>query len=472
MQESESSSTSDTSSLSLSLTNSSLAADDAELPSPSPLHSISLHPKNHLRATVVAYVCVTVGAGIISLPLAIAEAGWVGILLIALTSLLCVQTANWLIECMHVGHPTLSTYEDIGIAAMGPAGKLLVALVQNITLFGVCCIFLIIAGGNLSALLPQLSLHGWVLVLGALLVPVSWLKTVKEIKPLAYFGLFASLLVGGVVVLKGLQTYATAAPPLTATYSPFRASGLFTCINIVVFALGAHAVIPNQVNEMRHARRDYRRFTAYSYALIASVYIVVAACGYAGYSEEVQDNVLNSIDPPPHVDQRTHVLTQVARLFISLHVLLAYPLPLNPVSLFLESQLGVPTLSPPRQLLPRLLLRSALVLCTVFIASVVPYFGSILSLVSALSIIATAFVLPPTFYFLLYRRQRKFGYWEMARLLLTVVVGVLCLVIGVYYAVTGLVDDIRTHPNPFDKSASYTFGHRQPASSPLLTVTN
>ena len=430
---------------------SSFYPDDKELPSPalSPMHSISLHPKNSLSATIVSYVCVTVGAGIISLPLAVAEAGWFGVFLVALTSVICVQTANWLIECMHPSpNVTLCTYEDIGVAAMGRAGKIIVAVVLNITLFGVCCIFLIIAGGNLFSL-TSLSLHVWVFILGAVLIPISWLKTVKEIRPLAFFGLFASLLVGGVVILKGLQTYATSSSPSTVTHSLLRLSGLSTCTNIVVFALGAHSVIPNQVNEMQHARRDYKKFTAYAYILIACVYCTVAACGYAGYGESVQDNVLISIDSPT-ADHKTHVLTQIARLFISLHVIVAYPLPLNPVSLFVEEQLGVLALSPSAQLLPRLVLRSTLVLSTVFIASVVPYFGSILSLVSALSVIATAFVLPPIFYYLLFRAQREFGYVEMGKLVVILALGLLSLVIGLYYAVTGLVDDIRTNPNPFD----------------------
>ena len=410
--------------------------------------SISHSPRNSLRSTVISYVCTTVGAGIISLPLALAEAGWLGALVIVLTGLVCTQTANWLVACMFVGEEALTSYEAIGVAALGRPGKVVVAVIQNVTLFGVCCIFLIIAGGNLSALIPGLSMHAWVLLVGIVLVPVSWLKTVKEIKPLAYFGLFASLLVGGVVVLKGLQT-ASDGPPAGARWSWLSGGGLSTCVNIVVFSLGSHSVIPNQVNEMQDARRTYRQFTLRAYALISTIYCVVALCGYAGYGSLTQDNVLNSIDSPS-ADHRTHVLVQVARFFIVAHVLLAYPLPLNPVSLFLEDNLGILQLSEKAQLLPRLALRSSLVVGTVFVATVVPYFGSLLSLVSALSIIATAFVLPPVFYYLLYRGERQFGMAEKARMLAVLALGVLSCVVGVYFAITGLVQDIESNPNPFD----------------------
>ena len=448
------------------------------------------HQKNSLRTTVISYVCTTVGAGIISLPLALAESGWLGVLLIALTAVVCVQTANWLIACMYCQDEPLTSYEAIGVAAMGKPGKIIVAVFQNITLFGVCCIFLIIAGGNLSALIPSLSMHAWVLIVGCVLIPVSWLKTVKEIKPLAYFGLFASLLVGLIIVMKGLQTAATTS--VDASNRPIehdwlRWSGISTCINIVVFSLGSHSVMPNQVshtvrlhhadavhapyrrsltvcagcvlrcgvmvqvNEMQHAARDYKKFTISAYALISSIYIVVAACGYAGYGRNTADNVLNSIDGPD-ANHKTHVLTQIARLFITAHVLLAYPLPLNPVSLFMEDQLRVSQLEPPsKQLLPRIVLRSVLVVGTMFIASVVPYFGSILSLVSALSIIASAFVLPPVFYYLLHRHQEGgVSQVEMVKMAIVVVVGIGACVIGVYFAISGLIADIRDNPSPFE----------------------
>ena len=221
----------------------------SDSPSVNPKFTFPTH-KNSLRTTVISYVCTTVGAGIISLPLALAESGWLGVLLIALTSVVCVQTANWLIACMFALDEPLTSYEAIGVAAMGRTGKVIVALFQNITLFGVCCIFLIIAGSNLSALLPSLSLHAWVLIVGCVLIPASWLKTVKEIKPLAYFGLFASLLVGLVIILKGLQTTASTSTDASGQlieHDWFRLSGVSTCINVVVFSLGSHSTMPNQV---------------------------------------------------------------------------------------------------------------------------------------------------------------------------------------------------------------------------------
>lgn len=55
----------------------------------------------------------------------------------------------------------LHSYEDIGEQALGPIGRRLVAVFQSVTLFGVCTIFLIIIGGNMYTLVPDLALHVW-----------------------------------------------------------------------------------------------------------------------------------------------------------------------------------------------------------------------------------------------------------------------------------------------------------------------
>lgn len=142
------------------------------------------------------------------------------------------------------------------------------------------------------------------------------------------------------------------------------------------------------------------------------------------------------------------LIVKSAYVFITAHVVMAYPIPLNPVSLQLERILGVDKMSGRQELLNRVVLRTGLVLLTVFIASVVPYFGDILQLVSSLSIVIAAFIFPPLFYYLLYRHQ-GFSPEHIALLVFIGAVGTAASAIGVYYSITGLIDDIKNNPNPF-----------------------
>lgn len=144
-------------------------------------------------------------------------------------------------------------------------------------------------------------------------------------------------------------------------------------------------------------------------------------------------------------------VVKLAYVFITAHVVLAYPIPLNPLSLQLERLTGIDKKTGTNELVARCISRTCLVLTTMFIASVVPYFGDILQLVSSLSMTMIAFILPPLFYFLLYRsRYHGFSYSELGIMLLIAVCGVLCMVIGIYYAIKGLLESIEANPNPFD----------------------
>lgn len=100
------------------------------------------------------------------------------------------------------------------------------------------------------------------------------------------------------------------------------------------------------------------------------------------------------------------------------------------------------------ELIARCTARTCLVLLTVFIASVVPYFSDILQLVSSMSIVAVVFIFPPWFFFLLFR-HRGFEWSEIFLMVFLALFGVMSMVVGMYYAIKGLTSDINQHPNPF-----------------------
>jgi amino acid permease len=73
----------------------------------------------------------------------------------------------------------------------------------------------------------------------------------REVALLAYFGVFASLFVAAVVIAKGfLRAHIT-----TVEYDNIKPSGISNAINIIVFGLGGHSVLPNIVNEMKRPKK-------------------------------------------------------------------------------------------------------------------------------------------------------------------------------------------------------------------------
>jgi len=402
----------------------------------------SKHAKTSVGSAVFSYLCTCVGAGVLSLPGALQYCGWSGLILMAIVALMCNETAKMLCACMF-SRPgvMLRSYEDIGEQAYGKTGRRIVALFQVITLFGVCTIFLILIGGNMNTLVSRLTLHDWIFVFAALLIPIAWLKTMNEVSVLAIFGVLASLFVAGVVVVKGFVRAAD--PHVDVEYEVFNGRGLPNAVNIIVFSFGGHSVLPNIVSHVERPRANYARVSSWSYLLIALIYGVTAAGGYAGWGTHTEDKVLDNMD-------EGSIVVKLAYAFITAHVVLAYPIPLNPMSLAIERSLGIDQRHGLAELVPRVVSRTCLVLLTVLVASVVPYFGDILSLVSALSIVVVVFVLPPLFYYRLFQPVRRFGPLAKAKMLAIVAFGVAASGIGIYFAIKDLVHDIRNNPNPFD----------------------
>ena len=292
--------------------------------------------------------------------------------------------------------------------------------------------------------MDSLSLHDWIFIFAAVLIPIAWLKTMNEVSVLALFGVLASLYVAAVVVIKGFQRAAHPEEGANIEYQACDPKGLSNALNIIVFSFGGHSVLPNIISHAKAPQKNYPRICGLAYVLIAFIYMITAAGGYAGWGRFTEDKILDNMDPELGV-------VKAAYAFITAHVVMAYPIPLNPISLALESLLKIDQKTGMAELAARMVSRTCLVLMTVLVASVVPYFGDILSLVSALSIVVVVFVLPPWFYFVLFRHTRGFSLGEKVTMVVLVVLGVLSSVIGIYYAITGLVADVKAHPNPFEK---------------------
>ncbi|CAI5477379.1 unnamed protein product [Closterium sp. Yama58-4] len=196
-------------------------------------------------------VNVLTGIGILTTPYALAQAGWLGLLLLPATSLLYLLTARLLRACMDhtsatdlhtsttdphtpdtsIHSPaasshasttasynsttpphtfatalhtsTITTYPDIGAAAFGRVGRMLTSLVLYGELFAVAVELLILEGDSLAFLFPSFAPHGVSLGPSIRLSP----NQVRKLSLLVYVsvgGLLAALIV--LLPTKGFST--------------------------------------------------------------------------------------------------------------------------------------------------------------------------------------------------------------------------------------------------------------------------
>jgi len=70
---------------------------------------------------------VLAGVGVLTTPYAVKEGGWLGLLLLFVLSAICCYTGILLRHCLESA-PGISTYPDIGQAAFGNTGRLIIAV--------------------------------------------------------------------------------------------------------------------------------------------------------------------------------------------------------------------------------------------------------------------------------------------------------------------------------------------------------
>jgi len=216
--------------------------------------------------------------------------------------------------------------------------------------------------------------------------------------------------------------------------------------NLAIFSFGVNSVLPTLEYSME-TPEDFPMVSNVSFFIITEIYIAVGLCGYAGWGDLVESNVLQSITSSYGIHSFLGVLADIVTVLITIHLCVTFPLPMNPININLESALGIDKLEGRTEWVSRVVVRTLVMSIMVFVAMVVPYFGDVVGFVSALAGIAVAFFLPVLFYFVLNRKLISKA--EQVFMISVLVVGVAGTAVGLYVSSVSLIDDIKQNPSPF-----------------------
>ncbi|CAB3361564.1 Hypothetical predicted protein [Cloeon dipterum] len=337
------------------------------------------------------------GSGVLALPRALVDSGWIGPVLLVLMSLVACYGGSRLGKCWTIleeRYPeiypkhlqTRNPYACIAHRTLGDWGSRIVSACVQITLFGAGTVYLILAAELLDDLLKGLIPIGpctWVLILAAFLLPAMWLGSPKDFWGVAVGALlttaFSCLFMFTQIMIDGMQ-FSIHRNTRQHTFANF-----FMAYGTIAFSFGGASTFPTIQNDML----DRSRFpfsVAVGFILIMVLYLPVAIGGMLVYGETVSPNIALTLGDSWLVD--------AANLLMACHLILAFLIVTNPVSQELEHIMNVPH-EFGRQ---RLWLRSSLILGMVLMAESIPQFGKILSLVGGSTITLLTFVLPPLCY--------------------------------------------------------------------------
>ncbi|KAJ2659829.1 hypothetical protein IW148_004093 [Coemansia sp. RSA 1199] len=152
--------------------------------------------------------------------------------------------------------------------------------------------------------------------------------------------------------------------------------GFAMALSSVTFAYLGTTIVPHIEGGMRRPEK-FNFIFGLALAVIAAVYVVMAATGYWAYGDQTLSPITQNF---PKLWPTT-----LADISMTIHVLLAGPLYLVQMSLEIEGGLGISQKKPRIERLWRLGIRIGSALVILAVSEAIPFFDDVISLVGALT---------------------------------------------------------------------------------------
>ncbi|XP_050300499.1 proton-coupled amino acid transporter-like protein pathetic isoform X2 [Anthonomus grandis grandis] len=363
------------------------------------------HPTSNFD-TMVHLLKGNIGTGILAMPDAFRNAGWViGLFGTMTMGVICTHCMHMLVECSRelcrrTQSPSLNFSEVVEAAFQtGPEflqkyarlAKNLINIFLFITQMGFCCVYFVFVAANLQEVIKHFYVDipvYWYLVM--LLVPLILLNWVKSLKYLTPVSLLASIVMSsGLIItffyiLQGL-------PPVSAINAFSSWGQLPLYFGTAVYAFEGIGVVLPLENNMKNPQ-DFGGWNGVLNRGMIIVTILYTAVGFFGYLKYGDRAVLGSVTlllPPDEV------LAQSVRLMMAVAILLSYGLqfyvPFNIIWPTIECHFN----DEKSRRYAEYVTRTALVFITFVFAVAIPNLGAVISLVGAFSSSALAMIFPP-----------------------------------------------------------------------------
>ncbi|CAA3022785.1 lysine histidine transporter-like 6 [Olea europaea subsp. europaea] len=367
-------------------------------------------------------VTAMVGAGVLSLPYAMAYLGWgPGSFTMVLSWCITLHTM-WEMIQLHEHEPGIrfDRYYDLGRHAFGPKlGPWLVLPQQLIVQVGCDVVYMVTGGKCLKKFMEitctnctKIRQSYWICIFGGLQFFLSQLPDFNSVSAVSMAAAIMSLSYSTIAWV-GCLSRGTIP---NVSYSYKKTTGvdyMFRVLNALgqvtfAFAGGAvvleiQATIPS--TPQKPSKVQMWKGTLLAYFINAICYFPVALIGYWAFGQDVTDNVLVALERPSW-------LIAAANLMVVIHVIGSYQVYAMPVFDMMEKTL-VKRSSLPHRLMLRLVVRSIYVAFTLFIGVTFPFFGDLLGFFGGFGFAATTYLLPSMIWLKLKKPKRYSASWIM-----------------------------------------------------------
>ncbi|XP_066265164.1 uncharacterized protein [Branchiostoma lanceolatum] len=391
------------------------------------------------------------GSGVLALPRAVVVTGWNGVGLLLLCGAIAGHNGIMLGRCWNILQLRWPKYRDhvrdpypaIGERAYGKLGKVAVSICVNVTLFSGATVFLLLAAENLQTLVEDLSPHQanfsfcfWNIILAGALTPFTWFGSPKDFWPVAVAATTTTaltcllMLIGILLDIPNFRH---------ADDQPVEIKAVFLTFGTILFAYSGACTFPTIQQDMKEPEK-FTGSVVLAFAALLLMYLPVSIAGFLVYKSECESNVLSTLTAGG--------LKYASLILITLHLIFAFIIVINPVCQELEERFGIAN----KFGILRILIRTCLVGLVLFIAESLPHFGAILSLVGGSTITCLTFVFPCLFYLKLSQQtspdwpEIKVQPYEWAWHIEFILIGVVGGIAATYSAIDGIAGGFHVVP--------------------------
>ncbi|XP_060189867.1 lysine histidine transporter 1-like [Lycium barbarum] len=391
-------------------------------------------------------VTAMVGAGVLSLPYALAQLGWgAGVTVLALSWIITFYTLWQMVE-MHeiVPGKRFDRYHELGQHAFGKKlGLWIIVPQQLIVEVGVDIVYMVTGGHSLKRFhelvcqqhhCKDIKLTYFIMIFASVHFVISHLPDFNSIAGVslaaAIMSISYSTIAWGASVKKGVQAevkYGYKSDQTTAD----AVFNFFSALGDVAFAYAGHnvvleiqATIPSTPE--KPSKKPMWKGVIVAYIIVAMCYFPVAIIGYWAFGNKVNGIILVSLDKPTW-------LIAMANIFVVIHVIGSYQIYAMPVFDMIETVL-VRKFKFKATWILRFVTRNIYVAFTMFVGITFPFFNELLGFFGGFAFAPTTYYLPCIMWLLICKPKKYSLSW---------IINWVCIILGVLLMVIAPIGGLR-----------------------------
>ncbi|KAI9144894.1 transmembrane amino acid transporter protein-domain-containing protein [Paraphysoderma sedebokerense] len=285
-------------------------------------------------------VNVLVGIGILALPFAFRITGIVlGLTLMLLCAAITNYTAKILGRLLALS-PRLRTYSDIGDAAFGLRGRVVISVVFMTELFAASVALIILMADSIVAIWEDVDVIKVKLLAFAIVTPTLWLRSFKMLSYCSLMGIFSIFFMLFIIIYDGL--YKQEHPGSLRDPSPtlqFDVPDWYSVplsFGLLMAGYAGHSIFPSICTDMQD-RSQYPRLVNVTYVITCIIYLTVSLTGYIMFGSDAMQEITQNLAA---IKSYSQVLNKICVFLIIVNPFSKYALTVTPVTIGFEQYLA------------------------------------------------------------------------------------------------------------------------------------